>query len=121
METHFFVGSLVQAFYHSLGNCQTPEAPQKSGFFVSVLSMRPGAGARVGEDDQMKVGCYTLDLYCDNYQAPPPRDGIHEWGEFPHQYSGPNKQRCERDARRDGWQLSKEDLCPKCSGKKGKS
>lgn len=57
-----------------------------------------------------EVGCYTLDLYC-NY-----KNETHEWKEFPHVYTGPTREFCRRDARRDGWVFGRGGLikCPKC-------
>lgn len=67
----------------------------------------------------MIVGCYTLDLYCDNAK---PQDGIHEWNEFPHQFFDEFGSTCRSNARKAGWLLSeKRALCPKCSGKKRKA
>lgn len=71
----------------------------------------------------MKVGCYTLDLYCDNnftinslgvYTS----DSRHAFQEFPHQFTGDNEAACVKQARSQGWLISdKRQLCPKCSGK----
>lgn len=66
----------------------------------------------------MKVGGYTLDLYCDN--LPDDKrwsDKQHKGTEFPMQYYGQNEWKCLRLARRDGWKIGKRDLCPRCSGK----
>lgn len=61
----------------------------------------------------MKVGAYTLDLYCDK------QSDSHGYKEFPHQFVGKSNQKCIVMARRAGWKLSAEtDLCPKCSNKK---
>jgi len=67
------------------------------------------------------VGCYTLELYCDN-RKPYPEDEVHGYSEFPHQYTDELGSVCRRDARRDGWVLGKGGAatCPKCSGKKRK-
>lgn len=68
----------------------------------------------------MRVGCYSLDLYCD---ADSPD---HAFEEFPHQFTAQDGGTCRRDARRDGWKLGRmhvsddRDLCPKCSGKRPK-
>jgi len=66
------------------------------------------------------VGGYHLDLYCDGYDAArQPVDGVHELQEFPHTFTGELGAACRRQARRQGWLLSeKQQLCPKCSGKK---
>ncbi len=63
----------------------------------------------------MRVGCYTLDLYCDKYanDGKPP----HEYGEFPHRYTGLTPSKSAKHARAAGWLLGRLDLCPKCSGK----
>lgn len=66
----------------------------------------------------MIVGCYTLDLYCDNEGKFP--DGIHEHKEFPRKFTDEHGSRCRKMAREEGWKLNLKDgtaLCPKCSGK----
>lgn len=66
----------------------------------------------------MRVGCYTLDLYCD---AASPH---HDDEEFPHQFTGEDGGACRRAARDAGWRIGRmnatgdKDLCPKCSGKR---
>ncbi len=61
------------------------------------------------------VGCYTLDLYCDNSSS----DNNHTYDEFPHIYTNEVGSICRKLARMDGWFIGKEkQLCPKCSGKK---
>lgn len=58
----------------------------------------------------MIAGCYTLDLYCDNYDCMDK--------DFPHQYINELGNVCRSNARKDGWFIGKEkQLCPKCSGK----
>lgn len=67
----------------------------------------------------MIIGGYTLHLYCDAFIAGPPRDPIHGWGDFPHEYCGETRSECIANARCDGWLISKKrQLCPKCSGKR---
>jgi hypothetical protein len=81
----------------------------------------------------MQVGCYSLDLYCDNdgdgkdfsYQTPDKPSFLtdkhgHVWGEFPKNYTDELGSRCRRSARRAGWILKKDGtaICPKCSRKK---
>ncbi len=71
----------------------------------------------------MKVGGYTLDLYCDNnftinslgvYTS----DSRHAFQEFPHRFTGNKEAICIRSARSQGWLISKKrQLCPKCSDK----
>lgn len=63
----------------------------------------------------MIVGCYTLDLYCENDRQYP--DGTHDFYEFPHQYTGETHAECNRQARKQGWKLTrdKKAFCPKCS------
>ncbi len=64
----------------------------------------------------MLVGCYTLDLYCDNFKAIE-----HKFGDFPQQYTDEFGSACRRLAREDGWLIkSDKQLCPKCSNKKEK-
>lgn len=67
----------------------------------------------------MIVGCYTLNLYCSKQGEWD--DGIHEYKEFPHEYTSEFGTRARRRARRDGWTLNINKgvaLCPKCSGKR---
>ncbi len=69
----------------------------------------------------MIVGCYCLDLYCDNdhsYKDGRGIDGIHAHNEFPHSYTAEMGATCRRNARRNGWKLKHNGfaLCPKCSG-----
>ena len=67
----------------------------------------------------MIVGCYTLDLYCDNAGEYP--DGIHEYKEFPREFTDEYGSKCRKMARKEGWTLNLKDgtaLCPKCSGVK---
>jgi len=62
----------------------------------------------------MLVGCYTLDLYCDNADCTDTRDG-------PWQYCAETGATCRREARDAGWIITDEkQICPKCSGKKRK-
>jgi len=62
----------------------------------------------------MIVGCYTLDLYCENDGQYP--DGIHSYDEFPHTYSHENGSQCRSAARKDGWKLTQgKAICPKCT------
>ena len=59
----------------------------------------------------MKVGCYVLDLYCDN------KDGNHLGMEFPVQYTHELGATCRKMAKDDGWSIRKTvDVCPRCSG-----
>ena len=61
----------------------------------------------------MIVGCYTLDLYCDNEGA-----SCHEFDEFPHSYGAEFGSQCRAEARRDGWKLHNgQAICPKCNRK----
>ena len=66
-------------------------------------------------DDPLEmVGCYSLDLYCDQ------KNFDHRYDEFPHVYTAEYGSRCRRDARRDGWILHKDHTatCPRCSRKR---
>lgn len=70
----------------------------------------------------MIVGCYTLDLYCAKQGEYD--DGIHEYKEFPHEYTSELGTKARWKARRDGWILNLKTgvaLCPKCSGKQPRS
>jgi len=70
----------------------------------------------------MIVGCYTLDLYCDNKPA-------HQYlwisdymsdGKFPVQFIGERGCDCRQQARKAGWKLMRDGraLCPRCTGAK---
>ena len=68
-----------------------------------------------------EIGCYDMHLYCDN-----PVDD-HGYREMPHQFTGPDRGYCLKQARKSGWLVSpfrfNKDhtrfcLCPKHSGKK---
>jgi hypothetical protein len=66
----------------------------------------------------MRVGGYTLDLYCDN--IPDERQWLyepHKGVSFPMQYYGQGKRECIALARRNGWRLGKRDICPYCAKK----
>ena len=60
----------------------------------------------------MIVGGYTLDLYCDE------KDCKHEYDPrwHPVQYVGELGSRCRKQARQDGWLLSRDEKtkCPDC-------
>jgi len=62
----------------------------------------------------MIVGCYTLDLYCDNDDCPHRRDKDGGWHRC--QYTGEFGAACRKEARKDGWTLDhKRTLCPSCN------
>ena len=65
----------------------------------------------------MEIGCYTLDLYCDNSKLQPDgTDGIHEYKAFPDQYTGNSRANCVRKAKKDGWKwVGEHQYCPKCA------
>lgn len=79
----------------------------------------------------MWAGCYTLDLYCENFQNggllardagtldAKTCDGVHGWFEFPHQYTGEYGAECRSRARKAGWIIKNDGtaICPRCSGK----
>lgn len=71
----------------------------------------------------MIVGAYSINLYCDNWREQSDnigRDGVHELGEFPHEFAGHSKLDCFRQARAIGWKIGKErQTCPKCNTQKG--
>lgn len=59
----------------------------------------------------MIVGCYSLDLYCDNEAGP------HKYDEFPAVYTAQTGSKCRRLARKDGWKLDingGKAACPRC-------
>lgn len=59
------------------------------------------------------VGCYSLDLYCDNGG-----DQAHDWKvSFPHQFTGETASTCRKQARERGWKLdlvNYKAYCPRC-------
>lgn len=62
----------------------------------------------------MIVGCYTLDLYCDNDVSD------HCRNVFSETYVGETFAECIREARSKGWIINPKKnkaLCPECSGK----
>jgi hypothetical protein len=67
----------------------------------------------------MIVGCYTMDLYCDNRGETHIEEmQIHGHDKWPIQYTGHTEGKCKHKARQDGWRLGKEkQLCPVCTGK----
>lgn len=76
------------------------------------------------------AGCYSLDLYCENYMQSPKNqrpddgaDGVHAFDEFPHQYTAELGSVCRANARKDGWIIRMDGtcICPKCSGKREKA
>lgn len=70
----------------------------------------------------MRVGGYSLDLYCDRLDVKhgevTDRFG-HRYNEFPHQFLAETGTQCDRAARAKGWHIGPHRvLCPKCSGKR---
>jgi len=67
----------------------------------------------------MIVGCYTMDLYCDDPEH------IAIYGQQP-QWTGRDLAECKREAKRDGWTFftprgdPPQCRCPVCSKRKGK-
>lgn len=70
----------------------------------------------------MIVGCYSLDLYCDNPletyfgQGATPI-GFHGFDEFPHQFIAETGENCRQQARKRGWKLDLQNhkaYCPRC-------
>lgn len=63
----------------------------------------------------MIVGCYTLDLYCENYTNDG-LDGIHDYREFPTTFTNEKGSVCRTQARKSGWKLTNggRAYCPKC-------
>ncbi len=58
----------------------------------------------------MIVGCYTLDLYCDN------ESDAHNFREFPHQFTAERETDCMRQAAAKGWRFKdNKAYCPKCA------
>ena len=77
-----------------------------------------------------EIGCYCMDLYCDfvsNSNNHCEGDSGHGYKEMPWNYTGPNRSYCEKQARKNGWLISRTKinndntrycLCPKHSGTK---
>ena len=66
----------------------------------------------------MIAGCYTLDLYCDNYNPEALACNGHRFGEFPHQYHDELGSKCRAQAKADGWKVNYKTgaaTCPKCN------
>ena len=69
------------------------------------------------------VGCYSLDLYCENYDMANFHEVDkfgHRYNDFPHQWTGYDRAECFRKARKAGWVINVHKhtaYCPKCSGK----
>lgn len=65
----------------------------------------------------MQVGCYVLDLYCDDH-------GHCATGSVV-QYTGETGPECRQQARKDGWKLGRagesNDTCPRCVKRKSLS
>lgn len=71
----------------------------------------------------MIVGCYTMDLYCDN--ADRKSEGFRKTcteGWERSQYIGMSYSGCMRSAKKEGWRFrdGRFSYCPKCSAKKSK-
>ena len=62
----------------------------------------------------MKVGGYTLDLYCDT--SDPAVKKFHGYNAFHVQYIGRNEAQCLRKAKSDGWMIRGYlCYCPTCA------
>ena len=73
----------------------------------------------------MIVSGYSLELYCDNENGRrlTNQHPNHEYGEFPHVYTGERGSTCRKMARKSGWKLDLENgeaYCPKCNSKEQK-
>ena len=66
---------------------------------------------------RMQVGCYVLDLYCDNTKIDFEEDmKIHSFNQFPHTYTAEFGSTCRREARERGWTINKDKIiCPECN------
>lgn len=73
----------------------------------------------------MIVGCYSVDLYCDNEDRTGDkrckrRNGPLRYGSD--QYTGETEGECLRQARKEGWKFTRDRprkaYCPACSGKR---
>lgn len=74
----------------------------------------------------MKAEGYSLDLYCENNDPNSPDPSAYYWPhpyyKPPHQYFGESRASVYRQARRDGWVLTREGFvyCPFCTTPIGK-
>lgn len=72
----------------------------------------------------MIVGCYTLDLYCDNVEAGTcKRDKELRWPLFPDNFTDERDSTCRKKAREFGWRINEKTgiaICPECIAKKKK-
>lgn len=74
----------------------------------------------MGDEPICVVGGYSLDLYCQyvSFEGGAVVDAAgHEYGEFPHQYTGQTFSQCVKKARADGWIINTARYtaaCPKC-------
>lgn len=68
----------------------------------------------------MIVGCYSLDLYCENFDIAKDQaeDELgHKYNDFPDQFTGHSRAECVRNARRRGWIVNisgGKAYCPMC-------
>jgi len=66
----------------------------------------------------MEVGCYTLDLYCDNAQGHAPLPvTFRNRDDYTYSFSGETYRECKRKAKKAGWTWHRGGrlLCPLCS------
>lgn len=66
------------------------------------------------------IGCYTLDLYCENDKPVGEVDLVHSHNEFPHSFCHESGSVCRKRARKTGWRLNLKEgkaVCPKCNKK----
>ena len=63
----------------------------------------------------MYVGCYSLDLYCDQDNP------AHAYKEFPKTYTSELGTKARSTAKKDGWIFHRDSTmtCPKCNSTKG--
>ncbi len=60
------------------------------------------------------VGCYSLHLYC-RYE-----NKLHDFQEFPHEFTAEFGSEARQDARKFGWKLNLKKnraVCPKCTSR----
>lgn len=67
----------------------------------------------------MIVGCYTVDLYCENAEGVQATCSVGYGYKGPPQYVGQTEGECLRAARADGWLFTRDRprkaYCPKCA------
>jgi hypothetical protein len=69
------------------------------------------------------AGCYTLHLYCENYDPNVSGCNGHRYDEFPHQFYDELGSVCRPQAKRAGWSVNYKTgraICPKCTAQQAR-